>query len=97
MTLTLRCYSLSGSLTLHATVTARDLRTAWKLSRAELVGKPFAGTDTVAFVTPSPTTMPKGWRDRTKWATIRDRDGVEIGRAALCHADESTTFPPNRA
>jgi hypothetical protein len=93
MTLNLTCYSLSGAVILRATVTAPTVHTAWKRVRAELVGPPFAGI--VTSIRPRPCPNPKGWRASSKWAMLLDRDGREVGNAALSKAD-STTFSPTR-
>jgi hypothetical protein len=95
MTLTLTCYSLSGTVILRAVVIAPTVHTAWKEVRAELVGRPFAGTETVGSISPRPCPNPKGWRASSKWAMILDRDGCEVGNAALAKAD-GTTFSPTR-
>lgn len=88
-------YSLTGTLVLSGTLEATDLRAARSTASFLLVNGPFAGMGPVGSITASPSIMPPGWRDSTRWHTIRDYDGVEIGRLALSRAD-GKTFRPNR-
>jgi hypothetical protein len=95
MTYHMQAYSLSGSVLISGTVEDTNLRAARSTVSALLVNGPFGGMGPVGSVTIDRTTDPRGWRNATKWSTVRDYDGCEIGKVAMWRAD-GKSFPPNR-